>query len=84
MTEQPSTPEPYVFLSYASAEQDRAVTVSDALQRAGIPVWLDRHAIAGGSAWSAEIVDGITGCAAFVVLVGQLSRAWPLFTRENG
>jgi hypothetical protein len=68
MAEPSTKPQPYVFLSYASAEQDRALAVSDALQQAGIAVWLDRQAITGGSSWSAAIVDGITGCAAFIVL----------------
>src|SRR5436853_33046 len=39
---------PYVFLSYASAERDRALAVADALEAAGISVWIDRQAIAGG------------------------------------
>ncbi|MHB8578034.1 MAG: ATP-binding protein, partial [Dehalococcoidia bacterium] len=82
MTEPPSTPASYVFLSYASAEQDRALVVATALQRAGIASWLDRHAIAGGSAWSAEIVDGIIGCAAFVVLGSERAFRSPNVQRE--
>src|SRR5947209_17728489 len=39
----PAASRPYVFLSYASAEQDRALVIAAALQQAGIAVWLDRH-----------------------------------------
>ncbi|MHB8573802.1 MAG: ATP-binding protein, partial [Dehalococcoidia bacterium] len=82
MTAEPASTAPYVFLSYASAEQDRALVVVEALQAAGIPSWLDRHAIAGGTAWSAEIVDGITGCAAFIVLGSERAFRSPNVQRE--
>ncbi len=82
MAEQPDTRPPYVFLSYASAERDRALVVAAALQHAGIASWLDRHAIAGGTAWSAEIVDGISGCAAFVVLGSERAFRSPNVQRE--
>jgi predicted ATPase/sugar phosphate isomerase/epimerase len=82
MAEPKITPTPYVFLSYASAEQDRALAVSDALQQAGITVWLDRQAITGGSSWSAAIVDGITGCAAFIVLGSAHAFRSPNVQRE--
>lgn len=56
--------QPYVFLSYASVERERALAVTAALEAAGVRVWLDRQAIAGGSSWTAAIVRGIQGCAA--------------------
>jgi predicted ATPase len=58
---------PYVFLSYASADRDRAAGIADALQAAGVNVWLDRESIAGGSSWGSEIVEGIKGCAALLI-----------------
>lgn len=82
VAEQPNTSEPYVFLSYASAEQEQALTVSEALQQAGIAVWLDRHAIAGGSAWSTAIVRGIANCAVFVVLGSARAFRSPNVQRE--
>jgi len=77
-----TTSVPYVFLSYASAEQDRALAVGDALQQAGIAIWLDRHAIAGGSAWSTEIVRGIRSCSAFLVLGSERAFRSPNVQRE--
>src|SRR5947199_9868217 len=73
---------PYVFLSYASAEQDRALAVADALQQAGITIWLDRHAIAGGAAWSTAIVRGIKDCAVCLVLGSARAFASPNVQRE--
>ena len=59
---------PYVFLSYASADRDRALGIADRLEAAGVPVWIDRRRIEGGTTWSAEIVAGLEGSAAVVVL----------------
>src|SRR5947199_9722729 len=82
MAEPSTTLEPYVFVSYASEEQDRALAVGDALQRAGIAIWLDSHAIAGGSAWSTAIVRGIKDCAAFLVLGSEKAFRSPNVQRE--
>lgn len=38
---------PYVFLFYASANRDRALTIAARLEQAGIDVWIDRRAIPG-------------------------------------
>src|SRR5436305_15174838 len=64
---------PYVFLSYASADRQRALHVADAIEARGMSVWVDRKSIAGGATWSNEIVGGIKGCAALVVLVTAAS-----------
>src|SRR3712207_6615548 len=63
-----SASEPYVFLSYASADRERALAITDALEAAGVRVWLDRRAIVGGTSWDAVIVRGIERCAALLVL----------------
>ena len=48
---------PYVFVSYTSAERERALALADALEGAGIRVWVDRRNLVGGSSWNASIVD---------------------------
>jgi hypothetical protein len=59
---------PYVFLSYAIADRERALRIADRLEGSDISVWLDRKSIPGGTSWSAEIVRGIQGCGALVLL----------------
>ncbi|MHB8647543.1 MAG: toll/interleukin-1 receptor domain-containing protein, partial [Thermomicrobiales bacterium] len=71
----PDLTAPYVFVSYASADRDRVMPVVAALRRAGVPVWLDQHAIAGGENYALEIADAIAGCAALVLLCSAASLA---------
>ena len=73
---------PYIFISYASADRDRAIEVANALERAGVAVWLDRRSIAGGTSWSAEIVAGIKGCAALVLLCSPAAMQSPNVGQE--
>jgi adenylate cyclase len=73
---------PYVFLSYASVERERALGVAALLEAQGVGVWLDRKSIAGGSSWSAEIVRGIQGSAAVLVLCSAMSMASPNVQQE--
>ena len=37
---------PYAFVSYASAERERALRIADLLEGQGVPVWIDRVAAA--------------------------------------
>lgn len=62
---------PYVFLSYSSTDRARALRVADLLESHGVPVWIDRKSIAGGTSWGAEIVRGIRGAAALIVLCSE-------------
>lgn len=74
--------EPYVFLSYASLDAARAARIAERLEGAGIRVWFDRAAIAGGATWSGEIVRAIQGCAALLVLCSPASMASANVQRE--
>jgi hypothetical protein len=67
MAAHPSASEPYVFVSYASADRDRVLPVVRELQNAGYRVWLDLSNISGGANYGAEIVEGIKDCAVLVV-----------------
>jgi predicted ATPase len=69
----PSRSERHVFLSYAAADRDRAVAMADALEAAGIPVWIDRRGIAGGDLWASEISAAIRSCATLAVLCTRAS-----------
>jgi CheY-like chemotaxis protein len=74
--------ETYVFLSYASADRERAITVADELEARGIHVWIDRRAIRGGTSWSAEIVRGIEGCGALLLLCSPAAMDSPNVQQE--
>src|SRR5438876_11586152 len=73
---------PYVFVSYTSAERERALALADALEGAGIRVWIDRREIVGGSSWNASIVDAITHCTAFALTCSARSLASPNVQQE--
>ncbi|HEY8745444.1 MAG TPA: toll/interleukin-1 receptor domain-containing protein, partial [Chloroflexota bacterium] len=68
-------PAPYLFLSYASVERQQALRIADLLEQQGISVWLDRRRITGATSWSAEIVRGLEGCAALVLLCSPAAFA---------
>jgi len=70
-----SATRPYAFLSYASADRERALGIADLLEQHQTAVWIDRRSIAGDASWSAEIVRGVRGCTAFVVLCSPASMA---------
>ena len=64
MPPHPGLPEsatrPYAFLSYASADRERALGIADLLEQHQTAVWIDRRSIAGDASWSAEIVRGVS------------------------
>ena len=72
----------HVFLSYASVDRERALRVADALDAAGVPVWVDRRGITGGAEWAGEIAAAIRGCRVLVVLCSEESLASRNVRRE--
>src|SRR5436305_308549 len=73
---------PYVFLSYASPDRERALQIADRLEANGVSVWIDRKSIAGGTSWGAEIVNGIKGCLTLAVLVSSSAMDSPNVQQE--
>src|SRR6266436_1866886 len=73
---------PYIFISYASGDRERVLAVVRALEAAGLRAWLDQAAILGGTVYGPEIVDGIEGCSAFVILCSAESLASPNVRQE--
>lgn len=59
---------PYVFVSYASKDREKVLQVVAALKEAGLDVWLDQGAIPGGGNYGVEIVEGIKGCLALMLM----------------
>src|SRR5688572_33218132 len=66
---------PYVFISYASADRERVLTIVAALRSTGISCWLDQHGIEGGANWGQRITEAIEGCAVFVLMSSTSSLA---------
>ncbi len=64
-----------VFLSYASQDTEAARRIGEALQAAGIVVWLDQSELRGGDAWDAAIRKQIKNCALFVPIISANSHA---------
>ena len=63
----------HLFLSYATADRERALTIADALEAAGIPVWIDRRGIPGGTDWAGQIALALRACRAVAVLCSAAS-----------
>jgi TolB-like protein/cytochrome c-type biogenesis protein CcmH/NrfG len=66
---------PAVFLSYASQDSEVARQIGEALRSAGVEIWLDQDALAGGEAWDAKIRQQIRECVLFVPLISAASQA---------
>jgi len=74
-TDRPADNQPYVFVSYASADRERIMPLVGAMERAGVAVWIDREGIHGGANYAREIAEAIKGAAAFVLMASSLSLA---------
>ncbi len=74
-TDRPADNQPYVFVSYASADRERIMPLVGAMERAGVAVWIDREGIHGGANYAAEIDDAIERCAAFVLMASAAALA---------
>ena len=80
-----------VFLSYASQDAEAAARICEALQAAGVKVWLDKSELRGGDAWDAQIKKRIHDCALFIPVISAHTNArsegyfrgeWSLATRR--
>jgi hypothetical protein len=71
-----------VFLSHASADAEMARRVCAELERVGLPCWIAPRDIRPGGDWSEEILAGIDGASALVVLVSPTSNASRQVARE--
>ncbi len=67
--------QPYVFISYASADRERVLSIVDRLEAAGVRVWIDREGIHGGANYAQVINDAIQGSAALLLFASPSSLA---------
>src|SRR5206468_11452863 len=75
--EAPPADEPYVFVSYARADEKRAKAIIEVITRAGFKVWWDTL-IPSGDRFSARITEALEGASAIVVLwsVHSIDSIW--------
>ncbi|HET6513111.1 MAG TPA: TIR domain-containing protein, partial [Candidatus Kapabacteria bacterium] len=64
---------PDIFISYSRKDSEQALQLAERLQGEGMSVWIDQRGIEAAKSWSAEIVDAIEGCKAFVILLSSNS-----------
>lgn len=62
-----------IFISYSSKDREKAQQLTELLASAGLSVWIDHSALEVSTSWSAEIVDAINSCSAFIVLLSRHS-----------
>jgi hypothetical protein len=62
-----------IFISYSSKDRAQAEQLTELLASAGLSVWIDQSALDVVTSWSAEIVDAINNCNAFIVLLSPNS-----------
>ncbi len=62
-----------IFISYSSKDRAQAEQLTELLASAGLSVWIDKSALDVSTSWSAEIVDAINDCHAFIVLLSPNS-----------
>lgn len=70
--------EPYVFISYGSANKRNARKVREHLEQAGIPCWMAPESIEGGKSYASQIPQAINNCSAFVLILdaGAMQSQW--------
>jgi tetratricopeptide (TPR) repeat protein len=64
---------PGVFISYSRRDRAYVDQLVDHLQRAGIPIWVDRQRMPPGGRLTKEIRAAIAGCPAFVLVLSNAS-----------
>jgi TolB-like protein len=62
-----------IFISYSRRDSEDALSLKAMLEAEGFSVWLDVHGIAGAEQWAREIVEGITSCSTFILLLSTSS-----------
>lgn len=62
-----------VFISYSRQDSDFADQLTRSLEEKGVPVWVDRSEIKGGSDWRKDISDAIRDCRAFLLVLSSRS-----------
>lgn len=71
------------FISYSRVDSSKAELVSQALQTAGVTVWLDRRSIEAGGSWVSSIFKGLETADFVVVLLSANATASQWVRKET-
>jgi len=64
-----------VFISYCSQDSDQAALIKQALENAGISVWMDRDQLRAGDKYERKIERYINTCSLFIPLISPISNS---------
>ncbi len=63
----------FIFISYSRKDCELTSTLTDRLNTAGHTVWVDNNSISGGQLWRESIVNAISSCQLFILLISPHS-----------
>jgi len=63
----------HVFVSYSRRDKEIVDRIVEAIEKAGMSVWIDREEIKAGKSWRVQIVEAIDTCDAFVLMLSANS-----------
>ena len=69
MTNNDSTQNNHIFLSYRSSEADFALRLAASLKNAGVKLWMDRLDIQPGDDWIHALQRAVNECAAVIAIL---------------
>ena len=72
----------HAFISYASADRDRAMEVCRTLEGAGLSCWIAPRDIRPGVEYGEALIDAIRGARSLVLVLSDAANASPMVRRE--
>ena len=74
---------PYIFISHSTKDTTATEQVAQALQRAGVPYWVDDEQIQPGEDWLEQIEKGVRACTGLLILLSNASLTSRWVRRET-
>src|SRR5688500_9506353 len=62
-----------VFISYSRTDSIEALSIANFLRAEGLEVWIDQAGIEPSDVWGGKIVDAISTCNTFLLLISPAS-----------
>ena len=71
-----------IFISYSSKNLEVAEDIREYLEQNGFSWWMAPYCIAGGNDYAEEIMDGISVCKVFLLVLTEEAQLSPYVRRE--